>query len=133
MSADNESASAPRRGRPRKSPAGNGPDRKEADVPESTATEAAVAPPPAPAAAPAAAPEAPTAAAPDAPAEAASAGTPAAPAAGDASAAAPAKPGAPAQRPPQQIAYIADLKRMSIHDLHQMAKGLNVEGYSALL
>ena len=39
----------------------------------------------------------------------------------------------PGPKPPGQIAYISDMKRMSIPDLHQMAKSLNVEGYSALL
>ena len=51
----------------------------------------------------------------------------AAPANGDAAAA------AQTGKPAQQIAYITDMKRMSITDLHAMAKSLNVEGYSALL
>jgi len=139
MSADsNETPSAPRRGRPRKNPAG--PDRKNEENEAGGSTEAAVAPAPAapaPAATPASAPAPAAPAASPAPAAASSAtaaATPAAaPASGDGGAPAPARPGAPAQRPPQQIAYIADLKRMSIQDLHQMAKSLNVEGYSALL
>jgi transcription termination factor Rho len=36
-------------------------------------------------------------------------------------------------RPAQQIAYVTDMKRMSITDLHLMAKTLNIEGYSAML
>src|SRR5436190_2226696 len=42
-------------------------------------------------------------------------------------------PAAGAPRGQQQIAYISDMKRMSITDLHLMAKNLNIEGYSALL
>ncbi len=36
-------------------------------------------------------------------------------------------------RAPQQIAYVTDMKRMLIPDLHLMAKNLNIEGYSAML
>ena len=46
----------------------------------------------------------------------------------------PAQAGQPAgQRPPGQITYINDLKRMNIADLHTTARELKVEGYSALL
>jgi transcription termination factor Rho len=147
MSDNNDSPNnSPRRGRPRKSPGRGGDDSAESAVAapaEVAATQAAAGDAPAPAAAPAAA--TPAAAAP-----AAGAAAPAAPA----SAAQPAPPGpasttdtygtaAPAPgtkqppplgpRPPGQIAYISDMKRMSIADLHQMAKSLNVEGYSAML
>ncbi len=78
----------------------------------------------------------PTPPAPVAAVEAAVAAPPVAVAAG----AAPAGTGAPATpaaavpgKPTQQIAYITDMKRMSITDLHLMAKNLNIEGYSALL
>ena len=146
MSADNEASSSgsPRRGRPRKAGPGGG-ERKNGDAAEgaSTATEAPAAAPPAPEGQPEAA------SAPPAPA-AATAGAP--PAAAPAVPATPAAPTAPAQapdmygtaapkslttpqgpRPPGQIAYISDMKRMSIADLHQMAKSLDIEGYSALL
>ncbi|MBI3828119.1 MAG: transcription termination factor Rho [Planctomycetes bacterium] len=81
-------------------------------------------PPPTPPAAAAAAPAAVTPAA--APAAAAvPAGAP------TADGLTPAQPGQP--RPPGQVTYINDLKRMNIADLHQMARTLNVEGFSALL
>jgi transcription termination factor Rho len=130
---EGQATSAPRRGRPRKA------ERREGDGPESAKeTEATVdgpsAPPPAEekAVAPAeaaAAPQANGAAAPAAPAGA--------PVGDFYGTAAPAKgqQGAPARAQGTQgpITYINDLKRMSIGDLHQMAKSLNVEGYSALL
>jgi len=47
--------------------------------------------------------------------------------------AAPTQPKAAVARPSGQIAYISAMKRTSIADLHAMAKGLNIEGYSALL
>ena len=152
--------SAPRRGRPRKNPIGG--DRRNDDGPE-TGEPAAVAAPVAAESASAPAGDAPepaaaaaavavdAAASPPA-ASALAAGAVAAPAAG---AAAPPVAGSPLPlpqqtsdtygtaaptlrtaaptRPPGQIAYISDMKRMSIADLHQMAKSLNVEGYSAML
>jgi len=139
MAADNESGSAPRRGRPRSKPQGAKTNGNE----EETAVAAAepAAPPaavPATAAVPAPAPIAPPVAPTPPAAVAAAAPAAAAPAPdvyGTSAPTAPKAPAAPAggPRPPGQIAYISDMKRMSISDLHQMAKSLNVEGYSALL
>jgi transcription termination factor Rho len=122
---ESQATSAPRRGRPRK--AAPAAERQMEDGPDEVPA-APAAPAPAPAAAPAATPAAPAAAA--AP-EAAPVGDfygTAAPSKG-----APAAPPARGVGPQGPITYINDLKRMSIGDLHQMAKSLNVEGYSALL
>jgi transcription termination factor Rho len=136
MSADNDAPAqgSPRRGRPRRDRperSKNGGD--EAPAATEAAVETAPAAPAIPAAAAVAAPptEAPAAApaahaAPVAPTNTDVYGT-SAPTASKT----PAQPGGP--RPAGQITYISDLKRMSIADLHQMAKSLNVEGYSALL
>jgi transcription termination factor Rho len=156
MSAENESAggTAPRRGRPKKVQVnGDKPEIGNAALtPQSvdaSAAPAAQAPQPAPipgpvsvvAAAPAPAAAVPAPVAPPAPvATQAQSVQSSAPITETYGTAAPTlaprgTPTAPGggPRPPAQIAYISDMKRMSISDLHQMAKNLNVEGYSALL
>ena len=110
----------PRRGRPRKHPEGLAPSGRAAvangDAPKAEPeSPAPAAPPPEPAAIA------------ESPKPADDAGAPA-------TAAEPAQAGQPAgQRPPGQITYINDLKRMDIADLHSMARDLKVEGFSALL
>jgi transcription termination factor Rho len=142
MSDNNDPSNAPRRGRPRKT-SGNPGDRRgnpgdeaqgeTVEAPAAVATSATAAPAPeaASAAAPTATPPAEGAATPAA-APAAPNGPPPAPT-DTYGTAAPVLKGPAAPRPPGQIAYISDMKRMSIADLHQMAKSLNVEGYSAML
>ena len=117
---------------------------KKHDEDSSSISEAAVAlPPTPPTPAPVAVAPAPAAAVASAPAAAAPAVAvataplpvvPPPPGETYGTAAPPVRAGSPATaRGPGQIAYISDMKRTSIADLHQMAKSLNIEGYSALL
>jgi transcription termination factor Rho len=128
------SMSAPRRpGRPRKHPL---PEQRSsapaAEIGNEARVEPVLAPPPQAdvplVAAPAVAPVAPAPVAPAAPAAAAVATAP-----GAQTLTLTPQTVALAGRPAPQIAYITDMKRMSITDLHLMAKNLNIEGYSGLL
>jgi transcription termination factor Rho len=118
---ENGARQGPRRGRPRRQNGEGAPRSPESASAPQAASEAA--PPPAPAAAPA--PAATAAPAPAAPATPAADGKPA-------TAATAATP-APAVPQPGQVININEMKRMPITELHQMARGMNMEAFSGLL